>query len=314
MARTVGLSEPALTRVALIVSEAGKNLIKHTPSGGEVLFRSLQYQQVSGVEILVLDRGPGISDTNEALRHGYRTTGNPWVGLGAIRRVASLFDLYTAPGLGTALLTRLWSGALPAHAPLRCLTIGAISIARPGEEIYGDVWAVEQGETQGTILLADGVGDRLGAAEAAAQAIETFRAKPGLTPQETITLIHTDLQTKSGAAVAAIKIDTAHQTARSVSIGNISGKILTSESSYCLLAQEGIVGQAIGDIEESVYPWSPESLLIVHSDGMSSNWNLDRYPGLAQHHPSLIAGVLFRDFGRRGEDTTIVVAKTATGG
>lgn len=314
MARTIGFSDPELDRVALIVTEASKNLVKHTPSGGEILVRSLQYERVGGVEILALDRGPGISDVEQALRHGYRTTGNPWVGLGAIRRIASLFDLYTGHGVGTALLARLWSGALPAKATLRCLTIGAISIARSGEEVCGDVWAVEQRAVRGMILLADGAGDRPGAAEAAAQAIETFRANPGLTPKETVALIHTDLQGKSGAAVAAIEIDTAHQTARSVSIGNISGKILTPESSYRLLTQEGIVGYEIGDIEESGYPWSRDSLLIVHSDGLNPNWSLDRYPGLAQHHPSLIAGVLFRDFGRRGEDITVVVAKSAMGG
>jgi hypothetical protein len=31
--------------------------------------------------------------------------------------------------------------------------------------------------------------------------------------------------------------------------------------------------------------------------------------GLALHHPSLIAGILYRDFNRRRDDVTVVAAK-----
>ncbi len=39
----------------------------------------------------------------------------------------------------------------------------------------------------------------------------------------------------------------------------------------------------------------------MHSDGLTANWQVERYPGLMQHHPALIAGVLYRDC-RRGRD------------
>jgi hypothetical protein len=47
----------------------------------------------------------------------------------------------------------------------------------------------------------------------------------------------------------------------------------------------------------------------MHSDGLATQWNLDQYPGLADRHPSLIAGVLYRDFARGRDDVTVVVAK-----
>ena len=47
--------------------------------------------------------------------------------------------------------------------------------------------------------------------------------------------------------------------------------------------------------------------MILHSDGLSAQWEIDSYPGLAASHPALIAGVLFRDH-RRGRDDAAVVA------
>jgi hypothetical protein len=47
----------------------------------------------------------------------------------------------------------------------------------------------------------------------------------------------------------------------------------------------------------------------MHSDGLGTQWRLERYPGLIQKHPSLIAGVLYRDFNRERDDVTVLVAK-----
>jgi hypothetical protein len=42
-----------------------------------------------------------------------------------------------------------------------------------------------------------------------------------------------------------------------------------------------------------------------------SRWDLKLYPALAQRHPSLIAGVLYRDYNRSRDDVTVLVAKSA---
>ena len=39
--------------------------------------------------------------------------------------------------------------------------------------------------------------------------------------------------------------------------------------------------------------------------------DLGAYPGLLERHPSLVAGVLWRDLARRRDDVTVVVAKEA---
>jgi hypothetical protein len=61
-----------------------------------------------------------------------------------------------------------------------------------------------------------------------------------------------------------------------------------------------------------VYPCDGAGLIVVlHSDGVSANWSLDRYNGLSGRHPSLIAAVLLRDWGRSRDDATVLVMKRA---
>jgi hypothetical protein len=47
----------------------------------------------------------------------------------------------------------------------------------------------------------------------------------------------------------------------------------------------------------------------MHSDGLSSSWTLDKYPGLATFHPALIAAILYRDLSRHRDDSTVLVGK-----
>jgi hypothetical protein len=46
---------------------------------------------------------------------------------------------------------------------------------------------------------------------------------------------------------------------------------------------------------------------VLHSDGLQTRWRLDAYTGLARRQPSLIAGVLYRDFTRGRDDVTVLV-------
>jgi anti-sigma regulatory factor (Ser/Thr protein kinase) len=113
MAETIGLDEAQAERVAIVVTEACTNLLKHA-SGGEVLVRTTGDGDPNGrpeLEILVLDQGPGMANLQQCFRDGFSTGGSPGHGLGAITRLSAESDLYSDVGRGTALLAR-WSTAL----------------------------------------------------------------------------------------------------------------------------------------------------------------------------------------------------------
>ena len=56
-------------------------------------------------------------------------------------------------------------------------------------------------------------------------------------------------------------------------------------------------------------PLEAGALLVLASVGIGTSWRLDAYPGLSQRHPTLIAGVLLRDFSRGRDDATVLVAR-----
>ena len=92
-------------------------------------------------------------------------------------------------------------------------------------------------------------------------------------------------------------------------IGNITGVLMTPKRVQHLLCHNGIVGHQMPRTQTVTHPWTSETLLVLHSDGLRSRWNLSDYPGLMGRHPSVIAGVLYRDFTRSSDDVTIIVVR-----
>jgi len=78
-----------------------------------------------------------------------------------------------------------------------------------------------------------------------------------------------------------------------------------------MVSHGGIVGHDARRIHEFTYPWPDDAVLVMASDGIVTQWDVVSYPGLLSRAPSLIAGVLYRDFGRRRDDTTVLVARQA---
>ena len=120
--------------------------------------------------------------------------------------------------------------------------------------------------------------------------------------------MHGNLRSTRGAAVAIAQIDFNRQLVWFAGVGNIAGSIIAPES-RSMVSYNGTVGHQIRKLQEFTYPFTPGATLILSSDGLATGWKIDRYSGLINKHPSLIAGVLYRDFKRLRDDVTVVVVK-----
>jgi len=309
LAEGLGLPEAEVGKLALVVTEAASNLAKHARDG-LLLLRPLEGPP--GVEVLALDRGPGMSDVGRCLRDGYSTAGSPGTGLGAIARLTALLEIHSTPA-GTALLGQLRAGPAPPVRPSARLEVGAVSVPYPGETVCGDGWAVEQSAGRDLVLVVDGLGHGSEAAAAAREAVRVFRKKAGLPPAELVRALHTALRSTRGAAAAVADLDLAGQTLRYAGVGNIAGVVLAGGTSHSLVSHNGTLGHALYKAQKFTYAFPNGATLVMHSDGLTSRWGLDAYPGLGLRHPGLIAGTLYRDF-RRGRDDVTVLAVRAAGG
>ena len=293
--------------VALVATELTTNLIKHAKRG-RLMVRLLQRGTRLGLELMAIDDGPGIRDLAQSMRDGYSTAGSPGTGLGAVKRLTWEFDIHSLLGKGTAVLARLWSGQLRRDSN-NGIEYGIVCLPMPGQEVSGDGWRVESLGAKYTCTLADGLGHGPDAAIAAQAALAIAHEYRDKAPAEIVERAHGALRSTRGAALAVGEIDPALKLVRFCGVGNIAATIINKAGIRHLVSYNGIVGQEARKITEFTYPWSPDSLLIMHSDGLSTHWDLRNYPALMQRHPAIIAGVLYRDFSRERDDTTVLAAR-----
>ena len=64
-------------------------------------------------------------------------------------------------------------------------------------------------------------------------------------------------------------------------------------------------------VQEFSFPWNGNNILVMHSDGLATRWDLHSYPGIWNKPPGTIAAILHRDFSRGRDDVTVLVAKAA---
>jgi anti-sigma regulatory factor (Ser/Thr protein kinase) len=308
-AKSVGFDEGRANDLAIVVSEIATNIHKHAGEGLLVL-QIIKVGDGEGIEVLGLDKGPGIADLARSQRDGFSTSGTPGTGLGAISRIALHSDIYTIPGRGTALLARLGHRKGAKQPEASRFGVSAICLPKIDEDACGDSWFMHRNGHGVTVAVIDGLGHGLPAANASAAARRVFADDPNIPPAATLMKMHDSLRSTRGAAAAVARIDLEREIVTFAGIGNIAGHISSDAGTRNCVSHGGIVG---GDrpirVQEFTYPFATDSILVMHSDGLSTHWNLDTYAGLAARDPSLIAGVLFRDFKRDRDDVTVLVAK-----
>jgi hypothetical protein len=79
-----------------------------------------------------------------------------------------------------------------------------------------------------------------------------------------------------------------------------------------MAGHNGTIGAALHRVQDFEYAWPDRALLVLHSDGLKTRWNLRDYPGLYARHPALVAAALYRDFRRPNDDVTILVGRMAS--
>ncbi|HEX7861211.1 MAG TPA: SpoIIE family protein phosphatase [Verrucomicrobiae bacterium] len=307
LAARIGLDENSAGRAAILTTELANNLHKHARDGS-ILMHSLD-EPHRGLELIAIDKGPGM-DVARCMRDGYSTSGTPGTGLGSVVRMADLWDVYSVEGMGTAVLARIHAKSSAERR--RKLSLGAICLPLKGETRCGDNWSHLSTSTGERVLVVDGIGHGTLASDAAETAATTFERARAVPLSGTIRSIHEALKNTRGAAIAIAEIDIERGILRYVGVGNIAAQVLHAGTSRSLVSHNGTMGHEIRKVQEFQYPWPAGALLVMTSDGLTTRWDLKKYPGLAQRPPSLLASVLWRDFARGRDDATVVVAREET--
>jgi anti-sigma regulatory factor (Ser/Thr protein kinase) len=310
IARQQGFNEVDAGRAALVATELATNLVKHAREG-EILAGSDPDDDEGGIQILALDKGRGMANVQACLADGYSSAGTAGQGLGAVIRQSTFVDIASWPGVGTAVLARIRPGKTRGARATSHSGFGAVSVAKSGEEVCGDAWAIDHSGAITTLFLADGLGHGPTAAEAAVEAVRLLRRFGGHQVATLLDYIHGGLRSTRGAAVSMARYDPPLKQVTFGGIGNVAGALVSGSGLRRMVTMPGTAGYNVRKIQSFQYPFE-SGLIILCSDGISTSWTLDPYPNLGAAHPTLIAAVLYRDIGRRRDDATVLVGKWVT--
>jgi serine/threonine-protein kinase RsbT len=104
IAKKLGFGLVDQSRIATAVSELTRNVVRYATDGrGRVLIREL-----TAIEIMVADDGPGIADIAEVMRAGFTSGPGLGMGLPGTKRLTDEMDIDSAPGRGTTVTIRKW--------------------------------------------------------------------------------------------------------------------------------------------------------------------------------------------------------------
>ena len=308
-ALSLQFNETKAGRLAIIATELASNLVKHA-GGGELYVSAAETDKGPAVDLLAIDRGPGMSDVEACLRDGYSTAGSPGTGLGAIRRLALTFDVHSVVDVGTVVHARVLGSDDPRPFERVAPSVYGLSLPYPGEVVVGDAWTHRSEEHFCTIAVIDGLGHGQLAAEASGEAVAAFhRSPPGALPLEILEDIHAALRCTRGAVACVARVDFERCEVLYTGIGNIAAMIVSSKETKRLVSHNGTLGGQVRRFNQLRYPFPAGSVLVATSDGLSTHIDLAKYPGLVGRSAPVIAGVLMRDLRRGRDDATVVVVR-----
>jgi anti-sigma regulatory factor (Ser/Thr protein kinase) len=310
-------------RIALIITELATNILKHAGQGN-ILVQAVSASHdftasdglrehdadLTGIDILAMDKGPGMRDIQACMEDGYSTAGSSGTGLGAIARQSDAFHTYSIPGKGSVFHSRVVkSSAKPDADATIAFTIAGINIPYRGEDVSGDGWGCKAIGNSIALILADGIGHGEDAHLASKAAVKAFLEIDSVAPSEYLSDVHGHLAFGRGAAVSVATWDMQESNLTFCGIGNVAGSISDHKQGRKMMTFNGTLGHNIGKFHDLNYPITDDGVFVMHSDGLTANWTLEQYPGLSAQPAIVIAAVLYRDLSRHRDDACVVVAK-----
>jgi anti-sigma regulatory factor (Ser/Thr protein kinase) len=321
-ARRHGATQAGCARAELVATELATNLVQHAEPGGWVLVRALP---PASLELIAVDRGPGIDDPAAAVAGRSRTPTGLGCGLAAVRRASSHFDLHSQAGRGTTVLAEVTladqphAGRLagePPAGPLADPRAGGPGRGWAGVSVgitepCGDAWAVTHDDQGFAVAVADGLGHGAAASTAADAAAAGFAAARGDPGSFMVKANAAMLGTRGGAATVC-QLQPGKGILRYVAVGNVNGCVLAGSARHRLITYGGTLGLRDTPPTAPVLtcPWPARATLLVWTDGLHSRAaSCAMDAGLLARDPAVIAATLYRDHLRGSDDATIVIVR-----
>lgn len=175
-----------------------------------------------------------------------------------------------------------------------------------GEQFAGDAcWIVEHGSRLQATLV-DVLGHGPQAAELAEKVHGWLKRRPLVEPGALLRDMHRQFKGSRGMVAASALLDEDGLICSAV--GNIVVRI-AGQHARQHVNQDGVIGYIMAEPKDARYPFAARDVLIMHSDGLSSRFEPELFPGMDERSCGDIAEALMQRYARSTDDASCVVVK-----
>ena len=231
-------------------------------------------------------------------------------GLGSIRRLSDVFDIYSAPGWGTISLVRVFKNLKKNKPKPGTIRFGGLLLPKPGETVSGDGYHFRTTRNGFAVMLADGLGHGKEAHEAVRQATSVFQSAIIQEASDMIRDIHNAIRKTRGAVINVYIFNEPQNNWHVCGVGNIATKFIGGIMQKNYIPYNGIVGHNIPNtINDVILKKEEYNHFVACSDGIKSRWDLTRLGDTAKKDPLILSAAIYKEFARQTDDMSVVSCK-----
>lgn len=310
LALQLGFTPHRAGETDIIVAELTSNLIKYA-NGGELLYRANVEEGQNEIEIYCLDKGTGFENVSKIMNDGYSSSNTLGHGLGSIKRLSNDFQIYSMKNWGCVQYVKICEKSDFGLSDIKKgLNHSAIALNYPGEKVCGDAYYIKNLKKGFQIFVGDGLGHGQNAHEAVQLAVKAFKQSTESDPAEILRDIHSKVKKSRGLVATVATVDYGLEVWNICGIGNINTRIYDGLENKTYTPYNGIIGHNIPrTLNNSVVPYKKHQIIIMHSDGLRTRWNLSDMTSIFKQSPGIIASALLKENIRGTDDATILVGK-----
>ncbi|HEX5206854.1 MAG TPA: ATP-binding protein [Steroidobacteraceae bacterium] len=308
LSASVGFSAGDCEEVALAVTELASNLIRHA-GGGTLSLEPTSREARQGIQIESADSGPGFEDFERALTDGFSTLRSLGTGLGAVNRLMDELEYSPGGSAGAHIVCRRWVRQRAASSAAPKLDFGVASRAYRQLHENGDAFVICKWGDKALAGVIDGLGHgqfAQRAAQAARQYVEQHHDQP---LEALFRGAGRACQATRGVVMMLVLLDASRQTFTVASVGDIELRVWGGPERLALVPRRGVVGLRAPAPATAEHPFSPRTVLVMHSDGLRSRWDFSDFPWIAHETASVAAQRLLAALARDDDDATVLVVR-----
>jgi len=301
-----GVANELAERAALVASELGRNHLRHARAG-RIAVRSITRGEHRGLELVAVDRGPGVLDMAAAIDALPRAVGTLGVGIGSVRRLSSEVDFDVRVGEGTHVRARFFDREAP-----RRREVGIYGRPHEDEKVSGDHARVHRADDALVLAVCDGLGHGPMARDASMAAMHVFDQHHDESPSDILEACHRSLGDTRGVVMSVCRVCEDAGTVEISSVGNIDVQVAAVRQVRRFGGSSAVVGErgrTAMRVRTDRAPFGQSELVVLTTDGISSKLSIEHDLELFRSHPIVVAQRIMERFARQNDDALVLVAR-----